>query len=469
MSNSLWTFRELKLALGLPPSAGPDAFGVCIDSRQIEAGDLFVALPGDPGPRFTVTSRSERDGHDFVADAIRKGAAAVLVHRGAALDAPTLRVADTLDGLWALGRAARRRLAGPVVAVTGSSGKTTFKSFAATALGAFATSGSLNNHIGVPLSLARTPRDANGAVFEIGTNHPGEIAPLAKLVAPHVAVVLNVHPAHIENFGTVEAIRREKVSIAEGLGDDGVLVHAANVAADFSGRTITFGSTDQRADVRLTALRQERESSVAVIETPRGTVEASVPGGGIHRAQSVTALGAVLLALDASFDGLQALAALDVPRGRGNVVDAGGVLIVDESYNANPASMKATLDAFAASSEHSVRRRIAVLGDMLELGVQAQRHHRELADHCAALDGVFCVGSRMTALHDALPPNLRLAHAEEANAAFVQRCADFLEPRDSVLVKGSNGTFWAKGFVAALTTALEARSKPPEAPSTDGV
>ena len=469
MSNSLWTFRELESALGLAPSAGPDAFGVSIDSRQTEAGDLFVALPGDPGPRFTVTSRSERDGHDFVADAIREGAAAVLVHRATAFDAPTLRVADTLDGLWALGRTARQRLSGSVVAVTGSSGKTTFKSFAATALGAFATSGSLNNHIGVPLSLARTPRDANGAVFEIGTNHPGEIAPLAKLVAPHVAVVLNVHPAHIENFGTVEAIRREKVSIAEGLGADGVLVHAADVTADFSGRKITFGGEAQNADVRLAALRQERNHSVAVLETPRGTVEAPVPGGGIHRAQSVAALGAVLLALDAPFNGLQALATLDVPRGRGNVVEAGGVLIVDESYNANPASMKATLDAFSASPEHGARRRIAVLGDMLELGAHAERHHRELADHCAALDGVFCVGSRMTALHGALAPNLRLGHAEEANAAFVERCAGLLEPGDSALVKGSNGTFWAKDFVAALTAALEARRRPPKAHSADSV
>ena len=469
MPDRLWTFRELAQAVGAKAADGPDIGGICIDSRQLEPGDLFVALAGDPGPRFTATSRSDRDGHDFIADAVSKGAAAVLVHRPGPHGAPALLVEDTLDALWEAGAAARKRLSAPVVAVTGSSGKTTFKSFAATALGAFATSGSLNNHIGVPLSLARTPRDANGAVFEIGTNHPGEIAPLAKLVAPRVALVLNVHPAHIENFGTVEAIRREKVSIAEGLGADGVLVHAADVAADFGGRKITFGSADQNADVRLAALRRERESSVAVIETPRGTVEAPVPGGGIHRAQSVAALGAVLLALDAPFDGLQALAALDVPRGRGNVVEAGGVLIVDESYNANPASMKATLEAFVASPEHSARRRIAVLGDMLELGAHAERHHLELADHCAALDGVFCVGSRITTLHDALPPNLRLGHAQEADAVFVARCAALLEPGDSVLVKGSNGTFWAKGFVAALTAALDAQSGQFKAQSADSV
>ena len=455
MRDPLWTFRELAQAVGASAADGPDIGGICIDSRRLAGGDLFVALAGDPGPRFTATSRSDRDGHDFIDDAVAKGAAAVLAHRPGDYRAPTLLVEDTLDSLWHIGAAARRRLSAPVVAVTGSSGKTTFKSFAAAVLGAFATDGSLNNHIGVPLSLARAPRDANGAVCEIGTNHPGEIAPLSKLVAPHVAVVLNVHPAHIENFGTLEAIRREKASIAEGLGDGGVLVHAADVAVDFDGRRVTFGGADEDADVRLAGLRRGREGSVAVLDIAGGRVEAPVPAGGVHRARSVAALAAVLLALDVPLDALEKLAALEVPRGRGNVVEAGGVALVDESYNANPESMKATLDAFAASPERQGGRRIAVLGDMLELGADAVRHHRELAAHCENLHGVFCVGARMRALHDALAPRLRLGHAEEADAAFVERCAKALEVGDRVLVKGSNGTFWAKGFVAALTAALD--------------
>ena len=466
MRDPLWTFRELAQAVGASAADGPDIGGICIDSRRLAGGDLFVALAGDPGPRFTATSRSDRDGHDFIDDAVAKGAAAVLAHRPGDYRAPTLLVEDTLDGLWDIGAAARRRLSAPVVAVTGSSGKTTFKSFAAAALGAFATDGSLNNHIGVPLSLARAPRNANGAVCEIGTNHPGEIAPLSKLVAPHVAVVLNVHPAHIENFGALEAIRREKASIAEGLGDDGVLVHAADVAADCDGRRVTFGGADEDADVRLAGLRRGREGSVAVLDTAGGRVEAPVPAGGVHRARSVAALAAVLLALDVPLDALERLAALEVPRGRGNVVEAGGVALVDESYNANPESMKATLDAFAASPERQGGRRIAVLGDMLELGADAVRHHRQLAAHCEGLHGVFCVGSRMRALHDALVPRLRLGHAEEADAAFVARCARTLEVGDRVLVKGSNGTFWAKGFVAALTAALDDRGG---ADSGDGV
>ena len=460
MNDPLWTFRELAAALGLPAKDGPDVHGVCIDSRQVQAGDLFVALPGDPGPRFTVTSRSERDGHDFVADAFAKGAAAALVHREGAYDGPTLLVEDTLDGLWALGRAGRQRISGPVVAVTGSSGKTTFKSFAAAALGSFATSGSLNNHIGVPLSLARTPRDAAGAVCEIGTNHPGEIAPLSKLAAPDVAVVLNVHPAHIEHFGTLEAIRREKTSIADGLVEGGALVRHVEVDADFHGATLTFGDDAQPgADVRVA--QSAEEPGMAVIDTPLGTVRVPVPGGGIHRARSAAAVAAVLLALQRPLDALQRLAEVEVPRGRGNIVAAGGVVIVDESYNANPASMKATLETYSTAAESVRGRRIAVLGDMLELGADAERYHAALAPLCAGLDGVFCVGPRMRTLHDALPPRLRLGWTEAADDAFAERCARTLEPGDRVLVKGSKGVFWVRGFVDALTHACSSSTDLP--------
>lgn len=453
---SLWAYPELAAALGHAPVAGPDISGIAIDSRQIAPGELFVALAGDPGPRFTPTSRSDRDGHDFIADAVAKGAAAVLAHRPGEYRVPTLLVENTLDGLWQLGRAARQRLAGPTIAVTGSSGKTTAKSFFAAALDAFATPGSLNNHLGVPLSLARTPRDA-AAVIEIGTNHPGEIGPLARLAAPDVAVLLNVGPAHIENFGSLAAIRREKAAIAEGLGEAGTLVRAASVAVDFPGRTLTFGGAEDAADVRLLNVAETdapEQSAVAELATPAGTVTAPVPGGGAHRAESVAATAAVLLALNLPLDQLQRLAALTVPRGRGNTFQAGGVLVVDESYNANPASMAATLRAFASRPGAAGTRRVAILGDMLELGDGAEGYHAELAAHCEGLSGVFCVGERMQALHAVLPSGQRLGHVLAADKALAEGCASVLQPGDAVLVKGSNGIFWVADFVAALGAAL---------------
>ena len=447
----LWSYRELADALGLPATDSADVTGVCIDSRRIAPGDLFVALPGDPGPRFHPSARSDRDGHDFAHDAVAKGAAAVLAHRPGNYGAPTLLVDDTLDALWTLGRAARRRLRCPVVAVTGSSGKTTFKSFAAKALDGFATDGSLNNHIGVPLSLARTPSDARAAVCEIGTNHPGEIEPLARLAAPDVAVVLNVHPAHIEHFGSVEAIRREKVSIASGVVPDGAFVRPAHLAADDSGRTLTFGES-AAADVRNLGLRDEGRVVALLADSER--TECPVPGGGEHRAMSVCALGAVLRALGRPLSTLERLADVPVPHGRGNRLTAGGVTIVDESYNANPASMAATLTMFRNGAG---ARRIAVLGDMLELGEDAPRYHAELAPLCAGLHGVFCVGPRMRALHDALPAPLRLGCVEEVDDAFVAVCAQALAAGDQVLIKGSNGVFWATGFVERLAAALAAQ------------
>lgn len=449
MDSSLWSYTELTVALGLPGREGPVVTGVAIDSRRTEPGDLFVALSGDPGPRFQATARSDRDGHDFVAHAVANGAAAALVQRPTDAACPQLQVDDTLDGLWHLGRAARGRLKGPVVAVTGSSGKTTFKSFAATAIGAFATDGSLNNHIGVPLSLARTPADAAAAVYEIGTNHPGEIEPLARLARPDVAVLLNVHPAHIENFGTLSAIRREKSTIADGLPDaGGTFVCPPAIARDARVPSLTFAD-HPGADVQLL----DSAGGVARLETPAGRFECSVPGGGPHRAMSICALAAVLCALDLPLERLHRLAGENLPRGRGNRLATGGVTVIDDSYNANPASMAATLDAFAAEPG----RRVAILGDMLELGADAERYHAELARHCGHIHGVFCVGDRIRALYDALPPPRRLGFADGADAAFAQACAMRLCPGDCVLVKGSNGIFWANGFVDALVAALGGR------------
>ena len=445
MIRRLWSYQALATAVDAKSVEGPDVFGIGIDSRLTEPGDLFVALSGDPGPRFQPSTRSDRDGHDYARNAVEKGAVAVLAHRDDDYGAPTLVVKDTLDGLWDIGRAARRRLDGPAVAVTGSSGKTTFKSFAAAALGASATSGSLNNHIGVPLSLARTPRDADAAVFEIGTNHPGEIEPLSRLVEPDIAVLLNVHPAHIENFGTLEAIRQEKVSIAKGLRPGGVFVHPFGLVPDHNGRCVTFG-TDPGTDVRLVGI----VGDTAEIESSAGRVRAAIPGGGAHRGLSVCAVAAVLVALELPLGLLDRLRRLSVPRGRGNRTEVAGITIIDDSYNANPTSMAATLVAFSGEPP----RRLAILGDMRELGADTTRYHAELAAHCNGLEGVFCVGDAIKALYEALPAGKRLGASERADATFAAYCAKRLQAGDRVLVKGSNTVFWTNGFVETLVMEL---------------
>ena len=450
--SSLWRWSDLRSALGLPAEEGPDINGIAIDSRKLAPGNLFVALPGNPGPRFRASSASNRDGHDFIAHAIRRGAAGVLAHQDETYPVPTLRVADTLDGLWALGRHRRGQLACPVAAVTGSSGKTTCKEFLCHALGAFATTGNLNNHIGVPWTLASTPQDATAAVYEIGTNHPGEIAPLSRLAAPNVGIVLNVHPAHIEFFDDgLEGIRREKLSIAEGVGTDGVLVRHEQVQPlKDAPRTLTFGR-EESADVCLLRLDGDR----ARLATPQGMVAAPVPGGGQHRAMSVAACAAALLALEMPLAQLEEIHTAQLPKGRGNRIEAGGVTVIDDSYNANPASMKTALEALEAESLDPGGRRIAALGEMLELGDDGERFHRDLVAACEGLDQVFCIGSGMAPLHEELGAVGEAQWLPNADAAFAASCAQSLRPGDTILVKGSNRIFWATGFVDALVAALQ--------------
>lgn len=446
---ALWTWPELCEALELPVTRGPKVRGISIDSRRTVAGDLFFALTGDPGPRFNPSSRSERDGHDFIDAAVANGAVGVVAHDGRARDVPQLQVSDTLDALWALGAAARQRLQCPVVAVTGSSGKTTVKGFLSAALRAFSAPGSLNNHLGVPWSLALTPRDARAAVYELGTNHPGEIAPLAGLVRPDVTVVLNVHPVHRANFPSMAAITEEKLSIHQGLRPGGDLVLEESLPTDSlpPGLRISRFGRSAAARVQLLALEQRE----AVYRIGEREVRARVPGGGEHRALS---LAAVLCVLDVlGRDPAPALALDDglIAAGRGREQTAGGVTVIDDSYNANPESMKAALIGLAGRSEP---RRFALLGEMLELGDDSASFHRALAEHTGELTGVYCVGEGMRALYDALPPSRRVLWTPQADDALLDTIACALTPGDALLVKGSNRIFWARGFVARLIERL---------------
>ncbi|HEY5646784.1 MAG TPA: UDP-N-acetylmuramoyl-tripeptide--D-alanyl-D-alanine ligase [Pseudomonadales bacterium] len=445
----LWRWAELCGALGLPEMDGPDVGGIAFDSRKVAPGDLFVALSGDPGPRFNPSHRSDRDGHDFIDAAVAAGAVGVLAHDGRARQVPQLQVADTLDGLWALGRAARQRLRCPVVAVTGSSGKTTVKGMLAAALDAFATAGSLNNHLGVPVSLARTPRDAGAAVYEIGTNHPGEIAPLSELAAPDVAVVVNVHPAHRENFASMAALTAEKLSIRAGLPADGVLVVEDGV--DCSGLS---------GDIRLRRFGRSEGTAVRLLDCAGGRaryrigereLEARVPGGGEHRALSLTAVLCVLDTLGRDPASACALPDSLIAPGRGRELVAGGVTVIDDSYNANPESMKAALTALA---ERSGGRRFALLGEMLELGDESADYHRTLAPLVEPLDGVWCVGAGMGALRDALPRAKVLGYFDAAEDALTAAVTGHLVTGDTLLVKGSNRVFWARDYVSTLEKSL---------------
>jgi len=465
----LWRWSELVRvmnALRGAPATGPDLHGVAIDSRRVRSGDLFVALTGAVPPPFHGES-SGRDGHDFVADAAARGAAGALVAHPCQAGIPELHVADTFDGLWRLGRAGRERAGARIFAVTGSSGKTTAKGMLGAALGGFAAGvhsaeGSFNNHLGVPLSLARLPATASAGVFELGMNHPGEIAPLARLVRPHVALVLNVLPVHLAGVGDLEAVRREKLSLAAGLAAGGTLVVPEDLAVHDvprGVRRLTFG-TEAAADVRLERdADAPRAEPTARIRLPDGRrLALEIPGGGVHRALTATAVLACVIA-----DGrdpqaaAERLAATELPRGRGDRIEIAGVTLIDESYNANPVSTRHALDALASAR---AGRRLALLGDMLELGEAERAYHRELAQACRGLDGVWCIGERMQALYDALPARLRAGRAESCETLDLDALAAALAPGDLLLIKGSNRLFWKHGTVAGLCERLRRRVAP---------
>ena len=450
----LWRWREACAAVGVVAVDGPDVSGISIDTRSLQPGDLFVALRGDPGPRFNTDSRTERDGHDFIGDARARGAVGALTHRTAGAGIPELRVGDTLDGLWALGQAARARFDSPVIAITGSSGKTTVRSFLAAALGCAPATGSLNNFWGVPLSLARTPASAAAAVLEIGTNHPGEIEPLARLVAPTVALVLNIRPAHLQFFESLDALRREKLSIVNGLinGGSAVLPDDLDVRGlQQKTRVLTFGESDD-ADVSLRDYAAD--TRIATYRTRGRTVTAYVPGGGRHRALSLAAVLGCLVAAERPIDAALALPDTVVPTGRGSRVTVAGVAIIDDSYNANPTSMAAALRGLAAEP---ARRTVAILGEMRELGDGSAQFHRDLASYCDGISRIVCVGPGMRALWDALPAVQRLAYADTADALSLPSVVAELERGDVVLVKGSNRVFWVHDFMRRLINCVEQR------------
>ena len=453
-TNPLWRWRELCEALGIPQREGPDIDSVSIDSRTLGPGSLFIALDGSTGPVLTAGKGAGNDGHSFVRHASTRGAVAAMVHKAVDADIPLLRVKDTREGLWQLGAASRARFEGVVFAITGSAGKTTAKSLLAELTGGFATSGSLNNVWGVPLSLALAPRAALAGVFEIGMNHADEIAPLAKIVQPDVAVVLNALPAHLQAFASVDEIREEKLSIHQGLVGAGVLVLPEEMdsrSVPSSVRRFTFGRSPT-ADLSYAST----DESWQRVRLDHGSewIETRVPGGGEHRAQTLAAVAACAIAGGFPLQSVARLSEHQVPTGRGVELQVAGIWVLDDSYNANPVSMSHAVRQL----ESHKGRRFAVLGEMLELGESGLQAHANLARQASGLDGVWCVGELARATFNELSEGARKGWFPEAGEALIQSLVSELREGDTLLVKGSNRVFWVGGFVPRLVEALSVSS-----------
>lgn len=450
---ALWATGEMAKAMrAKTQGALPDSIsGLSIDTRTLSRGEAFFAIKGDA-----------RDGHEFVAQALGAGAGLAVVEQARRgefpADARLLVVDDVLAALIDLSRAARARSAAQFIAVTGSVGKTSTKEALLLALSAegetHASTASYNNHWGVPLSLARCPQSAKYAVLEIGMNHAGEITPLTKLVRPHIAIVTTIAPVHLEFFGTLEKIAEAKAEIFFGVEKDGVAVLNRDIpqfdqladAAKSVGvsRVISFGEHAE-ADARLVkcALKPECSCVQANILGTDVTYKLGAPGKHLIFNSLAVLAAATLAGADLALAAL-ALQKLQPATGRGTrvtlTVPGGTALLIDESYNANPASMRAALALLRQTPVAARGRRIAVLGDMLELGAQGMALHRELGAAAAEnADLVFCSGPLMHSLFEALPSARRGGYADTA-AAMEGAVLDAIGPGDVVMVKGSFGS-----------------------------
>lgn len=447
---ALYTIAEILAATGGRGEAiaSDTVSSISIDSRDIEPGALFVAIRGE-----------NFDGHDFVAKAIEAGAAAALVSEKHAEDLeglPLIVVPDALEGLGALAHFARDRSTAQIVAVTGSVGKTSTKEAIRAALtGAGATHASIksfNNHWGVPLMLARMPKDTQFGVFEIGMNHAGEITPLSRLVRPHAVVITNVAPAHLEFFGSLEAIADAKAEIFAGLEPGGLAIlgrdHEQALrliahAEEAEAAILTYGISEE-ADVRIEDYAPQDGGGAAHIVGDGLDLTLSVPTPGRHTL--VNALAALLVARAFGVPeavAVETLAGHGAPEGRGAAFalgpDDNPLMLIDESYNANPVSMRAALDVFGSAKATSGRK-VLVLGDMRELGATSIVLHEDLyLDVLAAEpDVVFLVGEHMAAMGAKLPAGLVAGRAQSVEE-IAPLVLDALAFGDSVMIKGSNG------------------------------
>lgn len=466
----LWTADAIARATGGALTRGFEASGVSIDSRTVKSGDLFIAIKGP-----------NSDGHDYVTSALDRGAAGAIVHDdcpGAGDDAPLVRVADTFAALNDLGRAARARTHARVGAITGSVGKTGTKEalahVLAPAVSVHASRGSLNNHWGVPLSLARMSPEAAVAIFEIGMNHVGEITPLAEMVRPHVALITTVEGAHKGNFSSLDEIADAKAEIFIGMDPGGTAVlnrdnrffdRLSRAARQMGVETVLSFGLDASADIHLIDAALDGSGTSVTASVLGRTLRYRLGLPGRHWAINSLAVLGMVHALGADeetaalhFESFQA------PKGRGAIhtiaVDGGTVTLIDESYNASPVSMNAAIGILALAASETDGRAIAVLGDMLELGAD------EAADHVAlkeVLDGrevdqVFTAGPLMENLWNVLADGMKGAHAPDAGALAAMVTAS-LRPGDVVMVKGSAGIHMGRVVDAILAINGEAHTR----------
>jgi UDP-N-acetylmuramoyl-tripeptide--D-alanyl-D-alanine ligase len=455
----LWTIAEVAEALGLAGTFPETAIDfVTQDSRLVKPGCLFVALSGTPSGGFISSFASARDGWEFADKAEAAGAVAMIVpHKIEGVGVPQLIVEDTLiDGLWRLARAARARFKGPVIGLTGSAGKTSTKEFLAAYPNAYASPSSFNNFWGVPLTLCNASPSASLWVVEMGMNQTGEIARLSELTQPTVALLVNVQPVHLEKLGSLEAIRREKVSIAQGLPKHGVLVLPTDVEApEWNGKLVRFGNG---AEVRELNHAAHGESWHVAAQVGGQQIGFDLMPGAPHRLQNALAALASVHAAGLDESALaQQLGKVGIMTGRGVEQAAAGVTVIDDSFNGNPASMVAALDSLKARPVRSGRR-IAILGDMLELGPDAPAYHVKLAKDLPGIDGVYCVGPLMRHLYDLLPADKALGWHEDPATLQPQKVAALLQSGDVVVVKGSKKMFWVNKFVPKLLAALQAKA-----------
>lgn len=451
---ALWTSDDIAEAVGGVVSAPFAADGVAFDSREVGPGDLFVALKGE-----------STDGHRFAPKAFEAGAAGVLASER--IDGAHVLAQDTTIALEALGRASRARMKGKVVGVTGSVGKTGTKEALFHALDRSSPDRvhrsvkSYNNHVGVPLSLARMPQDSAYGVFEMGMNHAGELSALTRMVRPHVAVVTAIAPAHIEFFGTEARIAEAKAEIFEGLMPGGTAVipydspHVSllyNKAERHAARILTFGF-GAGADVRaMEAVPASDGGTLVTAKLPDAELCFTVGAPGEHWVSNALAVLAVVEALGADL-AMAGLALAEMPGlpGRGErtliAVGQGQALLIDESYNANPLSMAATLKQLG---REKAERRVAVLGGMRELGERSAQLHADLAGSLVdgRVDHAILVGSEMLPLAERLDGIMSFVHVPDTAAATSLLQSD-LRAGDAVLVKGSNGIGLSR-LVAAL-------------------
>jgi UDP-N-acetylmuramoyl-tripeptide--D-alanyl-D-alanine ligase len=458
VAEPLWTSQEIAQATsGAAVGGAFRATGVSIDTRTLEPGDLFVALAG------------VRDGHEFVAQALARGAAGALVTREAGC--PAVVVSDALQALEQLGQAARERA--PQAkrgAVTGSVGKTSVTQAVMAGLmlagRAHSSVKSYNNHIGVPLTLARMPRETERAVFEIGMNHADEIRPLVRMVRPQAVVVTTVGPVHTENFSDGEAgVARAKAEIFEGLQPGGVAILNADnrwfdllkVEAVKAGAVVRSFGTAEGCDARLIDFQAAGGHAMVQARLHGRGLDFPILQTGQHWGLNAMAVLLMLEVLDVDLsDGLSALGSFEPLAGRGAEktvrIPGGAFTLIDESYNANPISMASAIATLGA--RNAGRRRIVAFSDMLELGPEAARFHAALVEplESASIDLVFCAGPLMKCLWDALPPTRRGGYAENA-AELALQVVRAVEPGDMVMVKGSNGS--KAGAVAAALAALD--------------